>query len=91
MAICSDTSYGDLASRAKMQSMKIWIDKAEQTFSSFEAGKKYNCTAKSDRDALALLVTKVIQAKKPDCTLRAPVPPTSQPSQNRGPGSPPPR
>jgi hypothetical protein len=87
MVICSDTSYGDAASQAKMQSMKLWIDNAEQTFSSFDAGKKYDCKVKADRDALALLVTKVIQVKKPDCTLKAPVPP---PMPNRGPGSSPP-
>jgi hypothetical protein len=90
MAICSDTSYGDAASLAKMQSMKIWIDNAEQTFSGFDAGKNYDCKVKADRDALALLVTKVIQAKKPDCTLRAPAPPSPS-MPNRGPGSPPPR
>jgi hypothetical protein len=89
MSICSDTSYGDLASSAKMQSIKIVIDNGEETFSKFDAGKKYDCKVQVDREAVALLVTKVIQAKKPDCSLRVPPPPPALP--NRGPGSPPPR
>lgn len=89
MSICSDTSYGDAASSARMQSIKIVIDNAEETFSKFDAGRKYDCKVQADRDAVALLVTKAIQAKKPDCSLRSPPPPPALPS--RGPGSPPPR
>ncbi len=86
MSICSDTSYGDLASSAKMQSIKIVIDNGEETFSKFDAGKKYDCKVKADRDAVALLVTNVIQVKRPGCTLKAPAP--APPLPSRGQGSP---
>lgn len=89
MSICSETSYGDVASSAKMQSIKLWIDNSEQTFSKFDAGKKYDCKVASDRGALASLVTNIIRAKKPECTLRVPPPPPPLP--NRGPGSAPQR
>lgn len=91
MSICSDTSYGDIASAAKMQSIRLWIDNSEETFAKFDAGRKYDCKVQADREAVALLVTKVIQAKKSDCTVNAPPPPPAPRMPNRGPGSPPPR
>ena len=75
MKICSDTSIGDGASGAAVTSAKFWVDNVEQTFSSFEANKKYDCTLATDREALGKAITAAIQSKAPQCQVQPPPPP----------------
>ena len=85
MKICENTSFGDSGAGAAVSSFKIWVDNTEEQFSAFESGRKYDCTISADRDALAQIVTQRIQAKKPGCTMRPPMPPAARPgSSNMG-------
>ena len=86
MKICENTSFGDSASAAAVNSLKIWVDNTEDQFSGYESGRKFDCTVVADRDALAQLVTQRIQSKKPNCTMRPPAPPAAPPAAR--PGSP---
>lgn len=74
MKICENTSYGDVASAAAVNSFKIWVDNSEDVVSSFEAGRKYDCKVAADRDALAQVLIQRIQLKKSGCSMQAPAP-----------------
>jgi hypothetical protein len=85
MKICPDVSYGDSTSGATKNSFKIWVENAEDQFTAFAGGRKYDCKVATDRDVLAQIVTQRIQQKKAGCSMRAPKPPVGRPgSSNMG-------
>jgi hypothetical protein len=85
MKFCAKNSYGAAGSAATKTSIKFKVDGVDSEFTSFAAGKVYDCADLTARKELAQLFAAALKEKKATCS--AFVPPSATVNSSAPPGS----